>query len=212
MNDQGYWLGVGANDQPRLDRYYPVVQVGITLLRRALASNFGYKHVITWYTGRRGMALAVLDPGAFALTYDGRLAVASYMSPSSWSGVNRARDENAFMQQAHVAEQICTDERFDELMAVADHFFNKWCREDPDFFAAALRRLLDRPARQCSRHKQPRDRRAEAMDAARGAVCASRGNQTDWQHVRAAFDDQSRRSLSVSALARRSCTTAWPPS
>lgn len=209
MNDEGYWLGVTADDQPRLDRYYPVAQVGMALLRRTLASNFGYEHVVTWYTGRRGMALAVLDPGAFALTYDGRLAVASYMSPSSWSGPNRARDENAFMQQAHVAEQICTDERFDELVAVADYLFNEWCREDPDFFAAALRRLLVRPARQYRTHKSGSDRRAEAMDAARGAVFASRGHKTDWQHVRAAFDDAGREGAS-SALELVLMRAFWP--
>lgn len=188
MNDEGYWMGVAADDQARLDRYYPVVQTGLTLLRRALASSFGYQNVLTWYTGRRGMALAVLDPGAFALTYDGRLAVASFVSPSSWNGPNRTRDEKAFMQQPHVAEQICTDESFETLIGVADHFFERWCREDPDFFAAALRRLLEPPAKQPPPPKPGQhDKRMMAMRAAQEAVSASRGAKTDWQHAREAL-------------------------
>lgn len=68
------------------------MKAAIKTLRRALTDDFGFKHVLFVYSGRRGVHCWVCDKAARRLSNEHRSAVADYLSIVT-PGANRARAE-----------------------------------------------------------------------------------------------------------------------
>lgn len=56
------------------------LRLAMTVLTAALEEDFGFKHIMWVYSGRRGVHCWVLDKAARELTNDGRSAVAEYLN------------------------------------------------------------------------------------------------------------------------------------
>lgn len=80
---QDYPLSISKEDQAGNDRALPCVLIGIEILKRVLSDGFGFEQTATFYSGRRGAHLYVLDERAVGMSDEARAAVTAFFSISS---------------------------------------------------------------------------------------------------------------------------------
>ena len=80
LDVQDYPFSIAKEDQRGNDRALPCVLVGVEILKRLLSDTFGFEQTVTFYSGRRGVHLYVLDERAVAMTDEARAAVATFFS------------------------------------------------------------------------------------------------------------------------------------
>ena len=73
-------LEVDKNDLEANDLHWPVLDLAITVTKRALRECFGLDEVLCFYSGRRGVHLWVLDERAWEMNDEARAAVIDFMS------------------------------------------------------------------------------------------------------------------------------------
>jgi DNA primase small subunit len=100
------------------------MKAAIKTLRRALTEDFGFKHTLFVYSGRRGVHCWVCDKAARQLSNDQRTAVAEYLTLVT-PGANKARSEAVKMngcEELHpsiaAAHKICEYYFRDDPMGV----------------------------------------------------------------------------------------------
>ena len=74
--------GVEASEIDACDATWPVVAFGMVIVETIMREKFGFKNMLTVYSGRRGAHLTVYDARACELTDEARGAMVSYMQPS----------------------------------------------------------------------------------------------------------------------------------
>lgn len=81
MTDYADVLGEvgGGNPVDECDRAWPLMAAAVDVLWTALTEDFGFKHVLCVYSGRRGVHLWVADGRARRLTNEQRSAIADFL-------------------------------------------------------------------------------------------------------------------------------------
>jgi DNA primase small subunit len=59
---------------------WPLMTAALEVVHTALVDDFGFKHILWVYSGRRGIHCWVSDPRALALSQDARGAIVEYLS------------------------------------------------------------------------------------------------------------------------------------
>ena len=83
LDDYG---NVDKHDLEGCDRYWPVVAIGLTAVRRILEWTFGFRHFLLVYSGRRGGHLWVLDRRAREMDNEHRGALVSFLQKAMKGG------------------------------------------------------------------------------------------------------------------------------
>mgnify|MGYP006081168599 CR=1 FL=1 len=83
LDDYG---GIGKDDLAACDRNWPLVAVGLEVVRQVLKSAFGFEHMLPVYSGRRGGHLWVCDERACCMDDTARTAVTQFLSPPEGKG------------------------------------------------------------------------------------------------------------------------------
>ena len=83
LDDYG---GISKNDLAACDRNWPLVAIGLEVCRRALIEHFGFHHILSVYSGRRGGHLWVCDERACLLSDDARASIAGWLLPREDKG------------------------------------------------------------------------------------------------------------------------------
>lgn len=117
----------GANICGRCWRF---MTVALKILDRALREDFGFKHLLWVYSGRRGIHCWVSDPSAKALGQAARSAVAEYLQVLS-GGDSKAKKVYLRSQQNHPA--------IDKALDIIKQNFSKLCLEDQDILGTKER-------------------------------------------------------------------------
>jgi len=81
------FFGVTKDDQEGCDALLDCVLLGARVLERTLRDVFGFEKTATFYSGRRGVHLWVLDKRAFELSAEARSAVVSALSPQGGTSI-----------------------------------------------------------------------------------------------------------------------------
>ena len=85
------------------------MKAAIKTLNRALREDFGFKHLVFVYSGRRGVHCWVCDSSARKLTNEQRSAVADYMTVVA-GGANKCKaDLNNRTEELHPSIQKAYD-------------------------------------------------------------------------------------------------------
>ena len=77
-----YGIGVSKHDLAACDRHWPLVAVGLEMVRLGLHDAFGFEMILPVYSGRRGGHLWVCDERACCATDEVRDAVAKWFMPT----------------------------------------------------------------------------------------------------------------------------------
>jgi DNA primase small subunit len=77
---QDYPFDVVKEDLAGNDAIFPCVLMGAKILKHILTDAFGFERFLTFYSGRRGLHVYILDERALALTDEGRGAITSFVS------------------------------------------------------------------------------------------------------------------------------------
>lgn len=96
------------------------MKAAIKILQRSLTQDFGFKHILFVYSGRRGMHCWVCDSAARKLTNDHRAALADYMTVVA-GGVGRCR-----------ADVKMSGEEFHPFIQETYNICEKYFRDDPN--------------------------------------------------------------------------------
>jgi len=73
-------LDIDATDQDACDAAWPMSAIAVTILRHLLHDAFGFKHMLTVFSGRRGVHVHVLDASAIRMDDEARKAVISNLN------------------------------------------------------------------------------------------------------------------------------------
>lgn len=91
LTDYGH-LDIDATDQDACDAAWPMSAIAVTILRHLLHDAFGFEHMLTVFSGRRGVHVHVLDASAIQMGDEARKAVISNLNFSPHK--NHARRAN----------------------------------------------------------------------------------------------------------------------
>lgn len=86
VNDYDAFCLIDPNDIESCDRAWPIIALGMKIVKRLLQDAFGFEHFLLVYSGRRGAHLSVFDSRASELTDDVRSAIVDFMQPSENNG------------------------------------------------------------------------------------------------------------------------------
>lgn len=78
--------GISKDDLPSCDRNWPLVALGLEVVKQSLQEHFGFKHILAVYSGRRGGHLWVCDERACCMSDEARCAIIGWLSPSEEKG------------------------------------------------------------------------------------------------------------------------------
>mmetsp|Transcript_17442 Transcript_17442/g.38683 ORF Transcript_17442/g.38683 Transcript_17442/m.38683 type:complete len:457 (-) Transcript_17442:83-1453(-) len=82
-------------------RCWPYMTMAIKVVDCALREDFGFRHILWIYSGRRGVHCWVCDPEARSLSNEARSAVVEYLSISTGSAENSDRKIKQNFEQPH---------------------------------------------------------------------------------------------------------------
>jgi DNA primase small subunit len=83
LDDYG---GISKDDLRASDMNWPLVAVGLEVVRQVLKEGFGFQHVLAVYSGRRGGHLWVCDERACCMDDQARAAIVQFLQPSEGKG------------------------------------------------------------------------------------------------------------------------------
>jgi len=83
-------LGTAKHDLDSCDSAWPVLALGLEVLKRLLEINFGFKKFLAVYSGRRGAHLWVFDRRAFGLSNEARSSIVAWLQPQPSNWFNNA--------------------------------------------------------------------------------------------------------------------------
>jgi DNA primase small subunit len=84
-------------------RCWPLMTMAIRVVDTALRSDFGFKHILWVYSGRRGVHCWVCDSSARSLSNEARTAVVEYLSVEVGSSENSDKRIKSTFQNPHPA-------------------------------------------------------------------------------------------------------------
>jgi len=108
------------------NKCWPFMTVALKILDRALRQDFGFKHLLWVYSGRRGIHCWVSDPIAKRLGQTGRAAVAEYLQVIT-GGEARAKKVNLRFKEIHP--------HIAKSLDIVKANFEKLCLHDQDILA-----------------------------------------------------------------------------
>ena len=83
LDDYG---NISKDDLKACDRNWPLVAIGLEVVKRSLQQHFGFKHILAVYSGRRGGHLWVCDERACRMSDEARGAIIGWLTPREDKG------------------------------------------------------------------------------------------------------------------------------